>query len=292
MLANPEHRKNHPVNNLRPNFRLPFHPWWVGLLLIGLVAGNLQAQNRVKNLDQPQFSNLDALNPSLLDGSRRVITLTYTAYQTAFDPLFQQPIWVSYRLNRERVGGGAERSSGFWNEPRLKSQDASDEDYKGSGMDRGHLVPAADMAWSVRTMHESFSYANVSPQRPGFNRGIWKRLENQVRTWASDLSANDTLGLMVWAGPVLEPEPERWGRLLVPQRFYKIVYHPAQKRVVACLMQNAASQEEISATMVTVDSIENITGLDFLAGLPDDEEERLESGLCRTCWVWTKPVRR
>jgi endonuclease G len=141
-------------------------------------------------------------------------------------------------------------------------------------------------------MHESFSYANVSPQRPGFNRGIWKRLENQVRTWASDLSANDTLGLMVWAGPVLEPEPERWGRLLVPQRFYKIVYHPAQKRVVACLMQNASSQEDISATMVTVDSIENITGLDFLAGLPDDEEERLESGLCRTCWVWTKPVRR
>jgi endonuclease G len=141
-------------------------------------------------------------------------------------------------------------------------------------------------------MHESFSYANVSPQRPGFNRGIWKRLENQVRTWASDLSANDTLGLMVWAGPVLEPEPERWGSLWVPTRFYKIIYHPAQNRVVACLIQNAASQEEISATVVTVDSIENITGLDFLAGLPDDEEERLESSLCRTCWVWTKPVRR
>ena len=283
---------NQKATNHPRNFRFFSTPRGWCLVLICVFAGNLQAQPTRKAVTDPRKSSLDSLHPTSSDGSPEVILLNYSAYQSAFGPKYQQPLWVAYRLNSAQVGGGAERSSGFWNEPRLKSQDASDEDYKGSGMDRGHLVPAADMAWSVRTMHESFSYANVSPQRPGFNRGIWKRLENQVRTWASDLSANDTLGLMVWAGPVLEPEPDRWGSLWVPTRFYKIIYHPAQNRVVACLMQNAASQEEISATMVTVDSIEKITGLDFLAGLPDDEEERLESGLCRTCWVWTKPVRR
>jgi len=232
-------------------------------------------------------------NPqSITERTASLPTISYTAYHVGFYPLFQQPAWVDYRLNRAQVGGGAERSSGFWNDPRIDGKDASDADYKGSGMDRGHLVPAADMAWSTRTMHESFSYANVSPQRPGFNRGIWKRLESQVRAWASELPVNDTLGLMIWAGPVLEPEPERWGRLMVPRYFYKIVYHPAQSRVVACLMANASSQAELSETMVTVDSVESLTGFDFMAELPDQIEERLERSLCRTCWVWTKPVQR
>jgi len=283
---------NLKATNQPRTYRFFSTTWGWCLVLIWVFAGNLQAQPTRKSPANPRVSALDSLHPTCSDGSPGFILLTYSAYQSAFGPKYQQPLWVAYRLNSAQVGGGAERSNGFWKDPRLGGKDASDADYKGSGMDRGHLVPAADMAWSVRTMHESFSYANVSPQRPGFNRGIWKRLENQVRTWASDLSANDTLGLMVWAGPVLEPEPDRWGSLWVPTRFYKIIYHPAQNRVVACLMQNAASQEEISATMVTVDSIEKITGLDFLAGLPDDEEERLESGLCRTCWVWTKPVRR
>ena len=43
------------------------------------------------------------------------------------------------------------------------------------------LVPAADMVFSVQTMADSFFMSNMSPQKPAFNRGIWKRLEEQVR---------------------------------------------------------------------------------------------------------------
>jgi len=61
---------------------------------------------------------------------------------------------------------------------------ATNVDYQGSGYDRGHLAPAGDMSWSSQTMEESFFYSNMSPQVPGFNRGIWERLEDQVREWA------------------------------------------------------------------------------------------------------------
>jgi endonuclease G len=54
-------------------------------------------------------------------------------------------------------------------------------DYEKSGYDRGHLAPAADMGFSKITMAESFYYSNMSPQVPGFNRGIWKQLEEQTR---------------------------------------------------------------------------------------------------------------
>ena len=33
-------------------------------------------------------------------------------------------------------------------------------------------------------MKDSFLMSNISPQLPGFNRGIWKRLEEQVRQFA------------------------------------------------------------------------------------------------------------
>ena len=46
------------------------------------------------------------------------------------------------------------------------------------------LAPAADMAFSVQTMEDSFFFSNMSPQVPAFNRGIWKRLEEQVRKFA------------------------------------------------------------------------------------------------------------
>ncbi len=164
---------NQRTTNHPRNFSFFSTPWGWCFVLIWVFAGNLQAQSsrRVATEDD-RTTFFDSLQPTSTGGGPEVLHLNYTAYHSAFGPGYQQPLWVAYRLNRAHVGGGAERSSGFWNDPRLKGHDASDEDYRGSGMDRGHLVPAADMAWSARTMHESFSYANVSPQRPGLIEGF------------------------------------------------------------------------------------------------------------------------
>ncbi|MFM7033437.1 MAG: DNA/RNA non-specific endonuclease, partial [Bacteroidota bacterium] len=146
---------------------------------------------------------LEDFHPVFMGASSQVVLLKYSAYDAGYSVEDVQPAWVGYRLNRNRVGGSAERANKFQREPRLRGLDANDRDYAGSGFDKGHLVPAADMAWSVQSMMESFSYANVSPQLPGFNRGIWKRLESQVRDWAATLTVDDTVGLFVWSGPVL-----------------------------------------------------------------------------------------
>jgi endonuclease G len=55
------------------------------------------------------------------------------------------------------------------------------EDYKGSGYDRGHLCPAADMTLNKTSMSETFYLSNMSPQMPGFKLGKWSTLEDQVR---------------------------------------------------------------------------------------------------------------
>ena len=41
------------------------------------------------------------------------------------------------------------------------------------------LAPAADMAFSVQTMADSFFMSNMSPQKPAFNRGEADRNGNK-----------------------------------------------------------------------------------------------------------------
>lgn len=232
------------------------------------------------------------LHPISSSTGTKFVFVNYVAYDVGFSIDAVQPAWVGYRLSRKHIGGGAERANKFQREPRLAGRDASDRDYAGSGFDKGHLVPAADMAWSVRTMEESFSYANVSPQRPGFNRGIWKRLETQIRDWAAALMEKDTIGLLIWSGPVLYGHftLSQFGRLQIPEAFYKVIYHPKEERVAAFLLPHYSSKASLEGYLISVDSLEKVTGMDFLRGLPDEEEERLESSLCRTCWIWSSRV--
>ncbi|KKK52962.1 hypothetical protein LCGC14_3099610, partial [marine sediment metagenome] len=87
-------------------------------------------------------------------------------------------------------------------DPHVSTGSATLSDYKGSGYDRGHIIPAADMKWSPDAMSASFFMSNMSPQDPSFNRGIWKKLEEQVREWAVG-----NREIYVVTGPVLTEFP-------------------------------------------------------------------------------------
>lgn len=50
-------------------------------------------------------------------------------------------------------------------------------DYRGSGYDRGHQVPAADCKFSQEAMNETFYLSNMCPQvGDGFNRNCKQKL--------------------------------------------------------------------------------------------------------------------
>ncbi len=257
---------------------------FLGTLFLAFLVEGGYAQSK-----KEPYRPFEDLHPAFMGSSSQVVMLKYSTYDAGYSVEDVQPAWVGYRLNRNRVGGFAERANKFQREPRLRGLDANDRDYAGSGFDKGHLVPAADMAWSVQSMMESFSYANVSPQLPGFNRGIWKRLESQVRDWAATLTVDDTVGLLVWSGPVLGKNSALTdvGRLRIPNAFYKVVYHPAKERVAALLLPHSSSKASLVGYLVSVDSLEKVTGMDFLRGLPESMEVRLERSACESCWTWS-----
>jgi endonuclease G len=209
----------------------------------------------------------------------------HSAYTLAYDEAHEQASWVAYELTATETTGPAERSSSFYEDPLVVTGSASNADYSGSGYDRGHLAPAGDMTWSAEAMRESFYYSNMSPQVPSFNRGIWKKLETQVRTWAQVYEI-----IQIVTGPVLTGELHSIGinNVSVPSYYYKIIldHQGPDIKAIGFVMANAASSMPLQSFVVTIDQIEKLTGIDFFPALPDAEEDFLESHVNIDAWDW------
>ena len=130
------------------------------------------------------------------------------------------------------------------------------------------------------SMSESFYLSNMSPQEPSFNRGIWKKLETQVREWAKNSDST-----YVVTGGVLSGNMRHIGldKVAVPRFYYKAIYCP-RRGMIGFLLPNAGSTKSINEFVVPVDSIETITGLDFFPNLPDSRERLLESSVDIEKW--------
>jgi endonuclease G len=199
--------------------------------------------------------------------------IPHQAYWLSYNERHEQANWVAYMLTSSRLGVGVERSNRFLIDPLVEEGSATNADYAKSGFDRGHLAPAADMSWSIEVMKESFYYSNMSPQVPGFNRGIWKKLEEQVRLWAKQY---DTLYIVT--GPKLESGLPTIGpnQVSVPKLYYKALIAPNQQKGIAFLIPNEKSEEPLSHYLLSIDSLEQILHRDLFYQLADDRENVIE----------------
>ncbi|MEI7801972.1 MAG: DNA/RNA non-specific endonuclease [Bacteroidota bacterium] len=217
------------------------------------------------------------------------ILINHTAYSLSYNETHEQANWIAYELTSEETKKEFERTDKFLVDPLVKSKTANDKDYAGSGYDRGHLAPASDMGWSTTSMAESFYYSNMSPQEPGFNRGVWKKLEGLVRTWAVENNS-----IYIVTGPVLTPGLPTIGvnKVSVPKYYYKVIldYSQPSIKAIGFILPNSASNEPLKNYAVTVDSVENLTGINFFPLLPDDQEKILEESICISCWSWTTTI--
>jgi endonuclease G len=211
--------------------------------------------------------------------------LVYTGFDLGYNERFEQAAWVAYVLTRQEAEAGmVERTDHFRADTSILTGSADLADYRGSGYDRGHLAPAGDMKWSEKAMDESFLLSNMSPQDPSFNRGIWRRLEEQVREWAIEKDS-----LYVITGPVFESIRGVIGEneVGVPGSYFKVLVDlsPPQHDMVAFLLPNDGSPKEPIGYAISVDSLEKVTGYDFFARAPDQEGiDWLESHLLIDSW--------
>lgn len=202
--------------------------------------------------------------------------LVHKGYSLEYNEETEQAYWVAWELTKPELQGNSKRTNKFLEDPLVISGSATDKDYYKSGFDRGHLAPAADMTWDNIAMKESFYYSNMSPQVPGFNRGIWKKLEGKTRKWAKLYNQ-----IYIVTGPLFLSDYETIGKnnVAIPTHFYKavLVINDTVQEAVGFIMPNEKSKKSVFHFAASIDSIENISGLDLFPALRDRYEKKIEA---------------
>ena len=205
----------------------------------------------------------------------------YKGFNVSFNTKHRIPNYVVYELTNTEVEGEEARAKSF---RRDENVDNCPEpyDYTRSGYDRGHMAPAADMKWDNEAMRESFYMTNICPQKHALNGGGWKRLEEKLRDWAMRDGA-----LVIVTGPVMGDSMPTIGEgVTVPPGFFKVVLAPNAKpmRAIGFLYKNEGGQKVVERQAVSVDSVETVTGFDFIYNLPDDVENEIEKSSNYQLW--------
>lgn len=218
------------------------------------------------------------------------VIVQHPHYSLSYSEDHEQAEWVAYVLTRERLEmPWNDRPDLFEEDPKVPTGSATLDDYRGSGYDRGHLVPAADMAFSEEAIQETFFLSNISPQSHDFNKGIWKELEELTRSWAKKYKK-----LYVVTGPVLTENIKGQigkNQVSVPGYYYKILLDVSEpeKKGIAFLLPNQISYDPLYEYAVTIDEVEELTGIDFFPNLMTDRlEEMMEGAINIDLWEFSK----
>ena len=216
--------------------------------------------------------------------------INHMAYVCYFNKEHRIPNCVIYELSATEVAQcdapGAERRKNYKFLADPKCPDSPDwYEYRGSGYDRGHMVPANDMKWNKTAMKECFYMTNMCPQLHALNDGCWRQLEMAVHRWAKRDKR-----LIVAAGPVLKNKMKRIGtdqNISVPGAFFKVIYAPNHGRAIGFIFNNEKIRGSYTKHVVSVDYIERMTGLDFFSAVDDKLERQMEANADIEMWTST-----
>lgn len=241
------------------------------LMLFVLIFAPVWPQGRVQKPPMP-LENCSNQAPLGLPQTNRATTMICrTGYLTANDTAAKLPVWTSYTLTPAHALGCIPRTDAFAADQSLTpGLRAEPSDYAGTGYDKGHVVPDADLSWDLQAEYESFLMTNMMPQLPGLNRGIWKLLETAVRGWAVQRGHN----LLIYVGPIYGSGDPVIGanRVIIPRAFYKIVVDGSTGEVAGFLFPQAPNQgNDLTRVRVPIAQIEQLSGIKFQ--LPDDQRE-------------------
>jgi endonuclease G len=189
-----------------------------------------------------------------------VVVLKHTNYTSHFSKSKKYPVMVEWWETKAKVGCPTPlpRKDNFKPDPLLPVETNIGNDYVGSGLDRGHLMPAkSNQCQTQAVQDECFYYSNMAAQTHRLNAGDWKSLETLTR----DIAVKQD-SVHIWAGNI--GEIRRIGKVAVPKQCWKVVYVKASNEWMAFLFENDESKPDgINNNKVDLKDIEKLTGLKF-----------------------------
>ncbi|MBU1215536.1 MAG: DNA/RNA non-specific endonuclease [Gammaproteobacteria bacterium] len=193
--------------------------------------------------------------------AQKLRALCFSAFAVLHSGQSRTPVYVAERLNRQTLQAAHEkRKDKFFADARLpRAERAELDDYKGSGYDRGHMAPAADMT-TPESMAQSFSLANMVPQAPENNRKVWAKIEKSTRKYVMRAQGD----VYVISGPAFTATPPTIGgnHVWVPRHLFKLVYDPSANKAWAHWIDNQDTAK--AGQPISYQELVKRTGISFL----------------------------
>ncbi len=224
--------------------------------------------------------------------------LTGRHFSIGYSWYFRLAKWTLEIINRDRELVNdmdmVQRLDNFRADARIpKRFRAGLKAYSGSGFDRGHLVASANQDLQDIQNSETFLLSNMAPQQPGFNRGIWARLEREIRELDARESTLETYVLtcpVFYFGEVVEmigEEQADYGiSVPVPHAFIKSVLAENRRgrlRLWTFKIPNAAQTGPLEDFLVKTYDAEQRVGGRFWDRIAREDLDRDKS---RTRDMW------
>lgn len=223
--------------------------------------------------------------------------------------------WVAFSFDEVTSKDVVSRTDAWGVDPKLSTDmQVGEEQHKSDGYDKGHICASEDRVYSKEANEQTFYYSNMSPQISSFNQGFWQKLEAQVQKWGRStpttydkvyVTKGGTINQLlvsftglVKAADSLYPKTDKNGftihGLACPKYYYMAVlsekgdtYHAIGFWIEHREdLPKKPTADEIKKYAVSIDELEEYTGLDFFCNLPDVIEDEVESSCNVNDWDW------
>lgn len=261
-------------------------------------SGGTQAGN--VNLAKTGWLELPSMdNPDLgyythsfeMDGKR------YRNYSFGWSQKDRVALWVAYPLCKLYTNGSVGRTNAWALDPLLGEDSAAPFGGYAGDYARGHQLPSADRQCCYEANAQTFYGTNMTPQLNAHNERIWADLEAKVRGYAKSSDTTYVVtGVMV--SPSSKIEKDSYGQnVTVPDAYFKAVLKYSKSSTLgtwnaaAFYLEHKAYSGNIGKEhSMSVDELEEITGIDFFVNLPaklgEDQAAKLEAADPAQSSVW------
>ena len=237
---------------------------------------------------------------------------TVMNYCLEFDPTMMHSRWVAFRFDGITRQRKVSRSDSWTDDPLLPTSMHVGTEYF-SGYNRGHLVASNDRRFCLEANQQTFYMSNMSPQIGNFNSPYWAKLEQIVQHmgWNATMPDKekdfrnfaDTL-YVVKGGYIDDPQEVRsyiqrpnGTRMAVPGHYFMALLRlkGTTYNAVAFWLEHKnypysgdtknVPNNAFLDHIMSVDRLEQLTGIDFFHNLPDDIENRVEAECSTGLWL-------
>lgn len=285
------------------------------------VLGDTQNRNQNANLgyDKTSVTNFEipALNVAnhYVDHYATYAGTDVFNYALEWDASKNHAAWVAFSFDDVTCKDLVSRTDAWDVDPELPTEmQTSNDNHKNDGFDRGHLCASEDRVYSLDANQQTFYFSNMSPQLASFNQGYWQALEKVIQNWGRSIpnvydKVYVTKGasldqLMVnftgekKGGDGLYPTTDEngftKGNLACPKYYFMAIlsekgdtYHAIGFWVEHSEnLPEKPTVEELQAYVLSIDELEQKTGIDFFCNLPDDVESPVEESYNLIDWAW------